>query len=216
MKELIMAVELSKEASKKIEGEKLAQHIKSLRSDAKLTLQQLSTLCGLAPSTISKIENNAISPTYGNLIRLAKGFNMNIAQLLAFESETRAVGRWSLTRKGEGHVYSTKTHDYEMLCTNISNRKMVPMVARIRGRSLKEISGLNSHEGEEVMFVISGAVVMHTEFYEPLTLESGDCVYLDSTMGHVALAAGDEDATVFWVVSDGEGLSMLETANEKT
>jgi hypothetical protein len=40
-----------------------------------------------------------------------------------------------------------------------------------------------------------------TEHYAPLTLESGDSCYFDSTMGHALISAGEEAATVLWVCS---------------
>ncbi len=202
-----------KDNQKKIEGAKLALRIKELRNQAGLTLQKLAKRCGLALSTISKIENNAISPTYGNLIRLATGLGMDVAELLTFEPETPVVARWSMTRKGEGSIYSIGNHTYEFLCTNISNRKMVPMVAHIAAQTLNEDLELNTHEGEEVMFVVSGNVVLHTEHYEPLALAPGDCVYIDSTMGHKALAADEEEAIVFWVCTDTRGMFFLDNGD---
>ena len=148
----------NKDVQKKIEGAKFARRVRELRKQAGLTLQRLAERCGLALSTISKIENNAISPTYGNLIRLASGLSMDVAELLTFEPETPVAARWSMTRKGEGSIYSNGSHTYEFLCTDISNRKMVPMVAYIRAQGLSEDLELNTHEGEEVMFVDSGDV----------------------------------------------------------
>ena len=133
---------------------------------------------------------------------------MDVAELLTFDPETPVAARWSMTRKGDGSIYSMGSHTYEFLCTSISNRKMVPMVAYIGAQSDSDDLDLNTHEGEEVMFVVSGDVVLHTEHYEPLTLAPGDCVYLDSTMGHKALAAGDDDAVIFWVCTDTRGMSV--------
>jgi transcriptional regulator with XRE-family HTH domain len=198
------------EGSRKIEGGLLAARIRELRKTSGLTLSQLAGRSGLAPSTISKIENNVISPTYGNLIRLAHGLDMDIVQLLTTPTEKRGTGRRSVTYKGEGKVYSLGSHDYELLCTDIAHRKMVPMLARVRAHSMEEVAGLNSHPGEEIMFIVSGKVELHTEFYAPLQLQPGDCVYLDSTMGHVALAAGAEEAVVFWVCSDERSVALLE------
>jgi mannose-6-phosphate isomerase-like protein (cupin superfamily) len=41
--------------------------------------------------------------------------------------------------------------------------------------------------------------VLHTEFYEPVTLSPGDCWYIDSRLGHRVISAGSEDAEVLWV-----------------
>ncbi len=174
-----------------------------------MTLNDVSEVSGVGSSTISKIENGAISPTYGNLLRLAKGLNVDVAELVSHEAIQPAPGRFSLTRQREGLVHSIGTHDYEMLCTQLTNKRMVPMVARIRARSMNDLSGLNSHSGEEVMFVVSGQVILHTEFYQPMLLNVGDCVYFDSIMGHATLSGTEEEAVVFWVCSADASFDVL-------
>ncbi|SHO65994.1 Cupin domain-containing protein [Pseudoxanthobacter soli DSM 19599] len=43
---------------------------------------------------------------------------------------------------------------------------------------------MTSHVGEEFVHVLKGRVMLFSEYYEPIALETGDCVYLDSTMKH--------------------------------
>lgn len=50
-----------------------------------------------------------------------------------------------------------------------------------------------SHTGEEYIYVLNGSMVVHTEFYDPVTLGPGQSIYIDSSMGHAYLTA--EDAT---------------------
>ncbi|MEQ8322503.1 MAG: XRE family transcriptional regulator [Rhodospirillales bacterium] len=190
-------------------GTALGQRIKNIRRSRSMTLNDVSEVSGVGSSTISKIENGAISPTYGNLLRLAKGLNVDVAELVSHEAIQPAPGRFSLTRQREGLVHSIGTHDYEMLCTQLTNKRMVPMVARIRARSMNDLSGLNSHSGEEVMFVVSGQVILHTEFYQPMLLNVGDCVYFDSIMGHATLSGTEEEAVVFWVCSADASFDVL-------
>jgi len=68
---------------------------------------------------------------------------------------------------------------------------MVPIVAEVRARSLDEFGPLLRHGGEEYFLVTSGRVAVHTEFYAPEILGEGDGIYLDSTMGHAYLNAGE-------------------------
>ena len=42
----------------------------------------------------------------------------------------------------------------------------------------------------------SGRVAVHTEFYAPEILSEGDGIYLDSTMGHAYLNAGDAASAI--------------------
>lgn len=190
-------------------GKVLGERLKNLRKSRGMTLNDVANVSGVAASTVSKIENGSMSPTYGNLLRLAKGLGVGISELLVRERTHPVTARRSLTRRGRGIMHTIGTHDYELLCTELTNKKMVPMLARIHAKSLKEVSGFNSHPGEEVMFVVSGEVVLHTEHYKPLRLKQGDCVYFDSTMGHICLRGTEREATVFWVCSDEKSVEAL-------
>lgn len=191
------------------ETKQLAARIKALRQIRKLTLSQMEKLCGVGASTVSKIERGAISPSYATLLRLAKGLNIELSELVQRSEEPGPKTRRAVTRKGEGLSHSIGSHDYQFLCAELKNKKMTPMLATVHAREFKEIgavgdqnNGMFSHDGEEVMYVVSGEVTLYTEFYSPVTLKPGDCAYIDSTMGHVCLKGAEEDAVVFWVCTD--------------
>ena len=109
---------------------------------------------------------------------------------------TRSVvtARRSISRAGQGQVVDTKFYTYNYQCTDLIGKKMVPIMAEVRARTLEEFGPLLRHAGEEYFLVTRGRIELHTEFYAPEILEEGDGVYLDSTMGHAYLNAGDEPA----------------------
>ena len=94
--------------------------LRDLRRKGGLTLQELSARTGLASSTLSKIENNLISPTYDSILKLADGLAIDVAQLFDPRSIQMSLGRRSVTRDGRGAAYRTRQYDYEMLCTDLS------------------------------------------------------------------------------------------------
>jgi len=82
---------------------------------------------------------------------------------------------------------------------------MVPTVTRVRAHSIEEFGELVHHPGEEYIYVIEGPVEIHTEFYEPVVLQTGESIYIDSTMGHAyVLPKGREQALVLGVCSSAE------------
>jgi hypothetical protein len=82
---------------------------------------------------------------------------------------------------------------------------MVPILTRIRAKSLNEFGDLISHAGEEYIHVLEGTIVVHTEFYDPVTLKTGEAIYIDSNMGHAYIAAEDcEEALVLGVCSSDD------------
>jgi mannose-6-phosphate isomerase-like protein (cupin superfamily) len=84
------------------------------------------------------------------------------------------------------HVY---THRYP--AAELLNKHFVPMIVEHHARTLEEFGELIRHPGEEFCYVIEGAIVLHTELYEPLRLSVGDSVYFDSRMGHAYLAGAE-------------------------
>lgn len=192
----------------------LGARVRSLRRGAGQTIREVATASGLSPSSISKIENDQLSPTYENVIRLARGLGVDIAELFSEAPKALPRGRRSITRSGAGRLFRSQAYDYEMLCNDLVGKKMIPLRARIKVRDRRDFSQLLTHEGEEVLFVLSGAIELHTEFYEPVALEAGDCAYFDSTMGHLCVLHGVKDAEVFWVCSSSDVISLVERGAE--
>lgn len=192
---------LAQSAARRRRGLAIAGTMRELRKAAGLTLSDLASRSGLAASTLSKIENGQMSPTYDTLHSLAEGLQVDITELVTGGRGPSVNGRRAVTRKGEGIVRATEQYDYEFLCTDIANRKLTPLLADIKAKSIHSFDTLLRHPGEEFIFVLYGQVELHTEFYAPTHLQTGDCCYFDSTMGHALINSGDEDVKVLWVVS---------------
>jgi hypothetical protein len=48
-------------------------------------------------------------------------------------------------------------------------------------------------------------VEIHTEFYEPILLQTGESIYIDSTMGHAYVAPkGQDDALLLGICSSAD------------
>src|SRR3954453_20045154 len=88
---------------------------------------------------------------------------------------------------------------------------MIPVYTSIRARSLEEFGELVRHSGEEYIYVLQGAIAVHTEFYDPVELGPGESIYIDSNMGHAyVVAKGHDEALVLAVCSSSED-SLLES-----
>ncbi len=179
----------------------LGRRVRGLRQTAGMSQRRLAETAGISFSAISKIENNLLSPTYDSLIRLSRGLGCDITDLFRDPSPRVPTGRRSITRSGEGVGYPTADYDYELLCNDLAYKKMTPIRAIIKAGSMEKISALSSHEGEELIYVLSGTVEVHTQFYQPAVLNVGDCIYFDSSMEHACINKGDTDAEIFWVSS---------------
>ncbi len=181
----------------------LGQRVRELRKEKDWTLEQAAKQAGLARSTLSKIENGQMSPTYDALRKLAVGLQITIPQLFTPPRADKVNGRMAVTRSGEGNHHATTTYEHDLLAETLTRKKMLPYRARVRARSMDEFDGWVRHDGEEFLYVLTGVVRLYTEFYEPIEMRRGDSAYYDATMGHNVVSVSEDDATILWVTSLG-------------
>lgn len=160
----------------------LAQRIKSLRLERKLTLEQLATLSGQTRSWISKVENFRVTPSLPALARIASALGVSVAELVdgldarPRLSVVRSRDRLQIRRdNGETQIR------YESLAHSRPNRCMDPFLISIpSGVARREALG---HDGEEFLIVLDGPVQL--EYDDELhDLNTGDCAYFDATVKH--------------------------------
>lgn len=178
---------------------KLGERIREIRRRNDWTLEDASQRTGLARSTLSKIENEQMSPTFEVVQKLAAGLEIELPQLFESTGPSGATGRRTITRLGEGRPRVTATYEHELLSVELAKRKMIPFKTRVRARSFDAYSGWVRHPGEEFLYVLEGSIAFYTEFYEPVVLATGDSVYYDSDMGHACVSVSDDDALILWV-----------------
>ena len=79
----------------------LGARVRDLRKAKQWTLEQAANQAGLARSTLSKIENGQMSPTYEALKKLAVGLDISVPQLFTAPSKGQINGRLSVTKNDE-------------------------------------------------------------------------------------------------------------------
>lgn len=177
----------------------LALRVRALRRARNWTLSDLAKATGLAVSTLSKIENDRMSPTFDVVQKLAAGFSIDITELFAASENTQQQTRRSVVRKGGGRPYETVAYSHLVLASDLINKKILPFVSIVKARSLDDFEEWGAHDGEEFLFVLEGSVRFYTDCYEPADLGEGDGIYLDSAMRHACISTSDKDARVLWI-----------------
>jgi transcriptional regulator with XRE-family HTH domain len=152
------------------------------------TLTDVAAMTGISVSTLSKIENGLLSPTYDKILQLSRGLNVEIADLLEppeqIDRRERILARKSVSLQFEGHPLRTEYYTYTYLCSDVAHKRIVPIHIEIRATTEAEMGELTSHVGEEFLIVLQGRIRIFSEYYEPIDLAAGDSIYLDSTMKH--------------------------------
>ncbi|MBO9711617.1 XRE family transcriptional regulator [Sphingomonas sp.] len=179
--------------------------LRNLRNRERWTLKEMSAKSGIPVSTLSKIEHDRLTLSYDKLQQLAQRLGMRMSELFA-EPDSSApqpvTARRSLGSEEQAVRVETPNYDYYYLCTELRRKRMIPVLTKIRAKSPEAFGDLVHHTGEEFIYVLRGRIVVHLEFYDPVTLEPGQSIYIDSSMGHAYVAAeGCDEAEVLGVMS---------------
>ncbi|MDT9598883.1 helix-turn-helix domain-containing protein [Sphingosinicella rhizophila] len=185
--------------------------LRKYRRESGWTLAFVSERTGLPVSTLSRIENDQISPTYGQLSKLSNGLAIDIAKLLSavpIESQDNKQRR-SVNRIGSGEILDMAQQTLRYLSSDILHKQFTPIIGEVKARTLDEVDEFLSHPGEEFIFVIEGLLEFHTGAYAPVTLVPGESVYFDSAMPHAYLAKGEDRCRILsicsapWITPEG-------------
>ena len=185
----------------------LGSLIRDLRRQRGWTLRQMSDKVGIPLSTLAKVEQDKLSLTYDKLQQFTSRLGLTLTAFLApaeahaTDSPRVVTARRSLTRDGNSIQVSTPNYDYEYLCADLREKRMVPILTRIRAHDIAEFGEPVRHQGEEFVFVLEGTVEVHLQFYTSVLLKAGQGIYLDSTMGHAYVAKDCDSALVLGICS---------------
>ena len=120
----------------------LGNLIRLVRQQRNWTLREMSAKVGIPLSTLAKVEADKLSLTYDKLQQFTSRLGMTLTEFLgqgeasATESDQRVVtARRSLTSKNNSVQISTPTYDYEYLCADLREKRMVPIIAAYARRA---------------------------------------------------------------------------------
>lgn len=190
------------------ENRTLGSLIRLLRQQKGWTLRQMSERVAIPLSTLAKVEADKLSLTYDKLQQFTSRLGLSMAEFLG-QADTPSpksappvvTARRSVARTGNSVFVSTPNYDYEYLCADLRQKRMVPLLTRLRAHSIEEFGKLVFHQGEEFIYVVEGTIEVHLQFYTSVVLTAGQGIYLDSTMGHAYVAKDCESALVLGVCS---------------
>ncbi len=173
----------------------LGTALRAARQARGLSLAQVASATGISKSLLSLIENDRSDVTLGRLVVLAEHYGKPLGDLLPPTGTTDPV----VTRRRERRlVHTGEGLDLHLLAPDAS-RKMMPVVAVLEpgGGS----TDFWSYEGEELLVVLEGRVLLELEGSTPIVLERGDCAYYVSTRQHRVSNIGTGIARVLSVTT---------------
>ena len=189
----------------------LSALVRAARQQREWSLRQMSKEVAIPVSTLGKIETGKLSLPYDKLQQLTSRLGLTMTEFLSQPAASEPspnvpaqTGRKSVTNDDTSIEVETKNYHYRYLCTDLQDRRMIPVIVTIRSHSIDEFGGLVYHKGEEFIYVIQGKVEVITQFYMPIILSEGQGIYLDSSMGHAYVTKDCEVARVLAVNSSDD------------
>ena len=182
----------------------LGSRMRELRTRHGLTLKEMSVRVGLPFSTLAKVEHDRLTLTYDKLQAISERLNIRMSELFAETADDAvavANGRRSIGTLASALPVSTPNYDYYYLSPELRQKDMIPVLGRLKARSIEAFGPMLRHDGQEFVYVLEGKVSVHTEFYAPVTLSPGESVYIDSSMGHAYIVEEGDQALVISVCS---------------
>lgn len=184
--------------------QELAARIRRWREARGWNQQALADRAGFARSTLSKIENGLLSPTFEILLKLAQGFGCDLADLVRAEVPG-LVGRMVIDRGAPGMAIENPNTRLWPLAATLKGRPFQSMLVEFTRTDLETFGDWNRHDTDDLLHVLSGTLVLHTEGYAPATLHPGDTVHFDGAMPHACLSGGPRPCRCLYVYSPRGG-----------
>ena len=160
------------------------------------SLAQVAAATGISKSLLSLIENDRSDVTLRRLVLLAEHYGIALGDILPTRGTTDPV----VTRRRERRVMHSAEEGFDIhLLTPDANRKMMPVLVVLEpgGGS----ADFWSYEGEELLVMLEGRVLLELEGSTPIVLELGDCAYYASTRQHRCSNIGDDVARMLSVTT---------------
>lgn len=168
--------------------------LRTLRTERKLTLADVSRLTGLSITFLSRVETSKAKISVSTLQKLAVFYQKN----LLYFFEGLSVAGAALIRAEERRVLETSERAVKMeLLVGVPEFVMEPILFTVKPGGGSE--GSYSHEGEEFLFMLEGCLEMWLDEAERYVLKPGDSLYFRSTLAHRWKNSGQKDAVILWV-----------------
>ena len=161
----------------------IGTQVRAQRKKLGMTVGELASLAGLSNGMLSKIENGLTSPSLTTLKSLAVALNVPFTALFQRFEEQRDA---SHVKSGEGLKIERRGtragHQYALLGHSVHKQVAVePYMITLTHES--EVFPLFQHDGQEFLYVVSGAMDYH-HGGRSYRMNPGDSLFFDADAPH--------------------------------
>jgi len=176
----------------------IAARVRVLREIEEISIDSLARELGFDPAEYKSWESGEKDFSVGALVEIADRFNVDLSELIS--GKTSKLKTFCVTRKGEAPEVSRRPmYGYWNLAYNFHKKKAEPFIVEASVETENKPINLNTHPGQELNYVLEGQLLISISGHE-ITLETGDCIYYNSTEPHGMKALGGKAARFLAIV----------------
>lgn len=179
----------------------VGERVRQVRDKQGLSLEDVSQRTDIDVAMLSQIEEGAVSPPLGTIIKLAKALEMRMGYFISGEQDMPYTIVRHRDRKVMSRYDSKKAkyygYEYESLAPHKKDRHMEPFLVSLEAAETEEER--STHDGQEFIFVLQGQMEVRLG-EEVHILDPGDAIYYDSTIPHLVKTHGKKTTKILAVL----------------
>lgn len=168
--------------------------IRARRRQMQMTLQELGDSAGVSVGYLSQVERDHATPSLGTLAQIARALGVGVDYFIATPNAKAA-----LTRVGERRKFSVDGSSviYERLGAEFPGNVLSSFILTVPPGYRSEVV---RHEGEEILYVLEGAIVQRLDD-EEIVMSAGDSLHFRGNRPHAWSNHTDQPARLLWTGS---------------
>lgn len=172
----------------------LGRRLRERRQELGMTLKEVADRAGLSVGFISQVERDLTAPSLSSLVSICKILKTDVGTYLQQPSLEN-----SYSRNGMRYPFALSREErpirYERISANFPGRKIRSVIMNVPSGYRSEVI---SHDGEEMMFVLSGELSTSVDGNHVI-LHEGDSIHFPSTSPHQVWNSSQHTSVALWV-----------------
>lgn len=160
----------------------LGQRIKTLRKARKLTLIEVAKKTGIDQATLSRIENGVMIGTLNSHMKIAEALGLSLPDLYGDVLDKISEAKDKVVQKKLETFSHSSGAVAELLTSNILQKKMMPMVLKIKLKGRTETEEYTA-VAERFVYILKGSAKL-TLGKDEKVLKTGECLYFNASLPH--------------------------------
>ena len=176
----------------------IGDRLSRARESAGLTLQQLSRISGVAPSTIQKVEAGTMMPSVAVMMKIARGLHKKIGFFL---DEEESYAEVALVRRRDRSATGLREDDFSVhsLSAELSSPEIDGFILTLPPGVSSGADPLQ-HRGDEIVYCVRGRATFTISGVD-YRLGAGDSLHFKSERPHSWKNSGSSKAGLVIVCS---------------